>query len=104
MCRWLREKNLEKAAKEARVKARKEAARAADLVDNVSDADLAALEEAFMRDTGLQGAAGLQLLAEHRAAAAAATAGGEGAAAGGDDAAAAGGAAAAVEQQSGAVC
>jgi hypothetical protein len=36
-----REKNLEKIAKDARVKARREAARNAELVDTVTDEDLA---------------------------------------------------------------
>eukprot|EP00775_Hariotina_reticulata_P002074 gene2074-2393_t len=64
----LREKNLEKAQKEAKVKARKEAARQAELADNITDDDLAALEDSFFRETGLAGAPGLKLLASRRAA------------------------------------
>lgn len=65
-----REKNLEKAQKEAKVKARKEAARQAELADNITDDDLAALEDNFFRETGLSGAPGLKLLASRRIAAA----------------------------------
>lgn len=68
MCR---EKNFEKAQKEAKVKARKEAARHAELADNVTDDDLAAVEDTFFSASGLERAEGLQLLAERRAAAAA---------------------------------
>lgn len=56
-----REKNLDKAAKEAKVKARREAARAADLADNVSDQDLAKLEDDFWEATGVQGGTRLRL-------------------------------------------
>jgi len=61
-----REKNLDKAAKEAKVKARREAARAADLADGVSDQDLARLEDEFRRAAG--GAAGEDGAAAARAA------------------------------------
>lgn len=64
-----REKNYEKAQKEAKVKARKEAARHAELADNVTDDDLAAVEDVFFKETGLEGAQGLRMLAERRAAA-----------------------------------
>lgn len=49
----LREKNLEKAIKEAKVKARKEAARNSALGDNVTDADLANLEQDFFKSTAV---------------------------------------------------
>jgi hypothetical protein len=52
---------LDKAAKEAKVKARREAARAADLADNVSDQDLARLEEEFWAATGAEGGARLRV-------------------------------------------
>ncbi|KIZ01610.1 hypothetical protein MNEG_6355 [Monoraphidium neglectum] len=58
----LREKNLDKAAKEAKIKARREAARAADLGAGVSDQDLADLEDEFWRATGVEGGARLRLL------------------------------------------
>lgn len=47
----LREKNLEKAIKEAKVKARKEAARKDEVADNVNVKDLEALQEEFMKLT-----------------------------------------------------
>ncbi len=56
-----REKNLDKAAKEAKVKARREAARAADLADGVSDQDLARLEDEFWAQTGVAGGTRLRL-------------------------------------------
>jgi hypothetical protein len=59
--RLRREKNLDKAAKEAKVKARREAARAADLADNVSDQDLARLEDEFWAATGVEGGARLRV-------------------------------------------
>lgn len=43
----LREKNLEKSAKEAKAKARKEAARTGEPLDHVTEEDLAALERDF---------------------------------------------------------
>jgi hypothetical protein len=61
-----REKNFEKAQKEAKVKARKEAARHAELADNVTDDDLAAVEDAFFKDAGLEGSSGQRLLAARR--------------------------------------
>lgn len=65
-----REKNFEKAQKEAKVKARKEAARHAELADNVTDDDLAAVEDTFLKEAGLDEAGGLRVLAERRATAA----------------------------------
>lgn len=47
----------------------REAARATMLADTVSDDDLAAVEDAFFKATGLTGAQGLQFLAQRRAAA-----------------------------------
>lgn len=50
----IREKNLDKAIKEAKVKARREAARKdSELADKVSDQDLAVLEEEFFKATGV---------------------------------------------------
>ena len=49
----LREKNLEKAIKEAKIKARKEAAKKDDVVDNVTNEDLKRLEEEFFGATGI---------------------------------------------------
>ncbi len=46
-----REKNLEKAIKEAKVKARKEAARKDEVQDNITQEQLTALEEEFMKAT-----------------------------------------------------
>eukprot|EP00955_Chlamydomonas_euryale_P087613 364310-Chlamydomonas_euryale.AAC.9 len=46
-----REKNLEKAIKEAKVKARKEAARKDELADNVTPEELQKIEDDFMRET-----------------------------------------------------
>jgi hypothetical protein len=60
-----REKNLEKAQKEAKVKARRDAARATMLADTLTDSDLAAVEDAFLKATGAP--AGLELLAKRRA-------------------------------------
>jgi hypothetical protein len=53
-----REKNFEKAQKEAKAKARKEAARHAELADNVTDEDLAAVEDTFARETGIISSSG----------------------------------------------
>ncbi|KAG1662467.1 hypothetical protein FOA52_009675 [Chlamydomonas sp. UWO 241] len=52
-----REKNLEKAIKEAKVKARKEAARKDELADNVTPEQLQAIEDEFMAETA-EGATG----------------------------------------------
>lgn len=46
-----REKNLEKAIKEAKVKARKEAARKDDVVDNITEEQLRELEDEFFKAT-----------------------------------------------------
>lgn len=46
-----REKNLEKAIKEAKVKARKEAARKDEVADNITEEQLKALEDEFFKST-----------------------------------------------------
>jgi hypothetical protein len=61
-----REKNFEKAQKEAKVKARKEAARHAELADNLTDDDLAAVEDVFFKYVGLEGSSSQRLLAARR--------------------------------------
>ena len=58
-----REKNLEKAQKEAKVKARKEAARRDDLADMVSDQELREVEQEFFKTVGLEGRSGLRIVA-----------------------------------------
>jgi hypothetical protein len=78
-----REKNLEKAQKEAKVKARKEAARKDELNDTVTDQQLQQLEADFFSATGLTGATGLTCCMAGRSGAAAEGSGeveGEGAA------------------------
>ncbi len=50
-----REKNLEKAIKEAKVKARKEAARKDEVQDSVTSEQLTALEEEFFKLTADEG-------------------------------------------------
>eukprot|EP00879_Flechtneria_rotunda_P022642 GHRR01023909.1.p2 GENE.GHRR01023909.1~~GHRR01023909.1.p2 ORF type:complete len:158 (+),score=72.51 GHRR01023909.1:484-957(+) len=55
----LREKNLEKAQKEAKVKARREAARHAELADTITEEDLANIEKEFFKEAGLGGVEGL---------------------------------------------
>ncbi|WIA16722.1 hypothetical protein OEZ85_013376 [Tetradesmus obliquus] len=62
----LREKNFEKAQKEAKVKARKDAARLAELADNVTDDDLLAVEDVFFKEAGLEGSSSQRLLAARR--------------------------------------
>ncbi|KAF6259742.1 hypothetical protein COO60DRAFT_1625980 [Scenedesmus sp. NREL 46B-D3] len=57
-----REKNFEKAQKEAKVKARKEAARHAELADNVTHDDLAAVEDVFFTEAGLESSSSQRLL------------------------------------------
>ncbi|KAF8065447.1 ODA6 [Scenedesmus sp. PABB004] len=78
----LREKNFEKAAKEAKVKARREAARHSELPDGVTDDDLAELEDAFAAQAGLEPGPGVRLLAA-RSGARRGSAGGEQAGGGG---------------------
>lgn len=51
-----REKNLEKAIREAKVKARKEAARKDEVADNVTEDQLKALEDEFFKATAAGGA------------------------------------------------
>jgi hypothetical protein len=71
-CLWPhREKNLEKAQKEAKVKARKEAARKDELNDTVTDQQLQQLEADFFSATGLTGATGLTCCLAGRSGAAA---------------------------------
>lgn len=50
----LREKNLEKAVKEAKAKARKEAAKKDEILDNVTGDDLKKLEEDFFSIIGAE--------------------------------------------------